>query len=72
MGGVEVDRNDIDNEDDRIPSTPMDVFLWFYRDKVQSDSLGERINKVKRYSFEKDEQPEHSADSCVWKENTNK
>lgn len=54
MGCVEANRDDFDNENERVPSASMDVLLRFHWNTVQSDRLRKIVHKVNRHSSKED------------------
>lgn len=67
MGCIKIDLNDIYYENERVPSTSVDVLLWFYWDKVQPAHLRKRVDKVKLKSNEEDEWIGDSSDKTILK-----
>lgn len=68
MGCIEIDWNDFNYENERVPSTSVDVLLRFHRNKIQSANLRKRVNKVKLKSYEEDQWIGNSSDETVLKD----
>lgn len=67
MGCIKIDLNDIYYENERVPSTSVDVLFRFYWNKIQPANLRKRVDKVKLKSNEEDKWIGDSSDKTILK-----
>ncbi len=67
MGCTKVDLNDINNENEWVSSTSMDILLRFHWNTIQSNYWRKGINQVIRCSSEKDKWIDNSDQSTIRK-----